>query len=191
MKNYGNLILLKMNNMSDTIDYTVYLSPEEVSSILKMPEILRSEVRWLNRHGYWDGIMSGVLLYKNKKYWFTWIDENEDMCEFVDLPDGTRDWYRKYGIFEMSEENQKEIEHMEKLFYDNVATYSTYDENEKPILEDTTRYIDRGIPCALGSRSPELHHIYYDEMKKKYGKFIRYEDILKLRKGKPIGWFKI
>lgn len=158
--------------------------------ILALPEIPRKEVRWLWHSNYWDGVLSGMLLYKGKKYWFVCCDEAGDYVDYDEEKDLTASeqlgWYRRYAIIRITDEQVSRAEYWLHLFEKYVAVYSTYDENEKPLGQDFPDYVDRGIPVHRGARDPKWHDLYYKMTRNTEEVFPEYG----LDDGVIIGWFQ-
>ena len=156
--------------------------------ILALPEIPRSEFKLLWYSNYWDGMLSGMLLYKGKKYWYSYFDEVTDYAKWDEEKEELEDlgWYRKFAIIEMNQEQIDKAEYWHDLFFKYVAVYSTFDENEELLGKEFPIYKKQGIQCSRGARPPELHHIYYDAYKKEFPDNML-EDEFKI--GKIIGWF--
>jgi len=52
---------------------------------------------------YWDGVISGMIEYQHKLYWFEMTQENENWKE--------GEWYRRFAILKLSKEQlEKEFE---------------------------------------------------------------------------------
>ncbi len=96
----------------------ITLSEVYEKNYLQLPRIERADVKLLWADGYWDGPLSGVLLYQGREYWFQMILDLVD-DEFVD--------YRKYAIVELTDDQLGEEEYWHNLFREMVADYS--DEN--------------------------------------------------------------
>jgi hypothetical protein len=86
------------------------------NAIDKLPQVDLNAIRLLWHSDYWDGALTGLLLYEERKYWF----ENYDDVE------STR---RRYLIIEISDEHLKEAEYWHELFREKVGTHTDYDEN--------------------------------------------------------------
>lgn len=161
--------------------------------ILALPEIKREDFRLLWYSNYWDGMLSGMLLYEGKKYWFSCFDEASDHASYdvendIDAS-GQLGWYRRFKIIELTENQLKEAEYWNDLFCKYVGVYTNYGEDGKPLGRDFPRYVDKhGINFAIGARPPELHHIYYDIARQVYPETHSFfsDDF---KNNKVIGWF--
>jgi hypothetical protein len=163
------------------------LKPEEIKKLSKIP---REKVKYLWYSDYWDGIKSGMLLYNNQKYWFVLFDDATDYVKY-DEDNKYEDigWWKRYAIIKLSENQYEKAQYWHDLFYKYVAVYCTYDENEKLLGQDFPQEIGKdGIKYHLGARPIELHHIFFDEVKKEYPDSktnYGFDD------GEIIGWFEI
>ena len=116
---------------------------DEEDSYLQLPQIPRSEVRYLWHSGFWDVPTSGLLLYQGKKYWFQTsedIVENE-LAKVI------------YLVIELSPEELQEEEYWHNLFREKVGTHNDYDEHGKRPVH------------AL--RPTYMHHEFYDAYAKR------------------------
>ncbi len=164
--------------------------------ILKLPEIKNYRLLWHST--YWDGMMSGMLLYNDQAYWFSCFDDASDYATWIESdninepdlsPSEQLGFYRRFAVIELTDEQIAKAKYWNDLFCKYVGTYTNYDENGRPIIDDKNTYIGKdGIKFCEGARPPELHHIYFDEHKKEYGVGKkRFED--EFDGGKIIGWF--
>lgn len=95
-----------------------------------LPEIPWRDVRIRFQWNYYDGIVSGVLVYRDLPRWFEAIDPDgyerrrtdERGAVFVD-------WYRDFIIVELSDAQYSEIFRRNELFREKVGTHWDYDEN--------------------------------------------------------------
>jgi hypothetical protein len=86
------------------------------NSIEKLPQLEMKDIRLLWHSGYWDGALTGLLLYDERKYWF----------ENYDDPESNR---RRYLIIEISDEQLREAEYWHELFREKVGAHSDYDDS--------------------------------------------------------------
>ena len=59
-----------------------------------LPRLQKSDYAILWADDFWDGVISGVLLHKDKEFWFDMIQENKT----DDLKGG---WYRRFAVVEL------------------------------------------------------------------------------------------
>lgn len=120
----------------------------------ELRSISNGDTRILYHIDYWDGPVSGVCLFNNKKCYFDTIDEyhenifmeeskwNEwcNNCKLnnidIDIDDKIIDfiWYRIYGIYETPDNVIDILDYNNKLFTDNVGDNCNYDINGKKII---------------------------------------------------------
>jgi len=81
-------------------------------------QIKRSDVKLLWHSDYYDGPLSGLLLFNEEKYWFKAID-------------GIPGYSQNYIVIRLTPEQLNEEEKWHKLFQDHVGSQTDYDENEK------------------------------------------------------------
>jgi hypothetical protein len=91
-------------------------------NLTELPKIEKNEIRLLWANDWFDGVINGILLYKNKKCRFELIEENS--------ADAIQNIYRKYLVIELTEEQLQEEEYWHKLFVENVGSHFDFDENE-------------------------------------------------------------
>lgn len=92
-------------------------SPDKLN---ELPKVKWHDLRILWHCGYWDGPRSGLLSYKDIKYWFQVFDEPDDATIF-----------RRFLIIELSTEQVREEEQWHDLFRQKVGTHTDYDESGK------------------------------------------------------------
>ncbi|HEX8734967.1 MAG TPA: hypothetical protein VF721_06585 [Pyrinomonadaceae bacterium] len=85
---------------------------------LKTPKIQRGDIKLLWHSDYWDGIISGMLLYRNRQYWFEMFEENKG-----------EDFYRRFFVFKLTGEQIIEETNWQQLFREKVGGHTDYDEN--------------------------------------------------------------
>jgi hypothetical protein len=83
------------------------------SAIEKLTQLDMNDIRLLWHSGYWDGALTGLLLYEGCKYWF----------ENYDDPEATR---RRYLVIELTDEELWEAEYWHELFREKVGTHTDY-----------------------------------------------------------------
>ena len=163
----------------------------KAEEIMKLPKINEDEFRRLWYFNFWDGIYSGMLLYKDNKYWFTCFDDAENYVVYKKDGQGLEDlgWWRRYVIKELTNEQIEQAEYWHNLFYKNVAVYTTYDDNGDLEGDDFPLYTGLGgIPLNHGSRPPQLRHVFYDKLREEFPHGMT-EEIFS--NGKIIGWFEV
>ena len=158
------------------------------NNISKYKEVSLDDIKLLYYCNYWDGMLSGMLAYKDRKHWFSCFDDSIDYRKYDEKTDEFEDlgWYRRFAIIELSDKQIEEQDYWQDLFWTYVNTGSTFGDKHNRPRDESTRYIDRGIPCAWGVRNPKWHHIYYDKRKEKLGeRLYNFE----YANNKIIGWF--
>src|SRR6266704_872833 len=93
----------------------------EQDSYLQLPRIDRSEITLLWASDWWDGPKSGLLRYEGTKYWFELCSESDDP-QFAD-------YYRRFLIIQLSDEQMEEEEYWHELFREKVGHHTDFDEN--------------------------------------------------------------
>lgn len=83
------------------------------------PRIDRAEVRLLWHDDFWDGPMSGMLLYRGQECWFQMVAESEDDAS---------GWYRRFVVLQLSPEQHAEELRWHGLFQRSVGGHSDYPE---------------------------------------------------------------
>ena len=99
---------------------------------LKYPKIDKSEIQLLWHCNYWDGPITGLLKYQDKKYWFEMCKNyqhylglfNEEIEEIEEF-----EYFRCYTIHELTSEELIEEEKRHELFRTHVGTHTDYNEN--------------------------------------------------------------
>lgn len=81
---------------------------------LALPQIEKAAVRWQWPCDFWDGPITGVVLYEGVKYWA------QQCAEHVEA----EPWYRRYLIIELSEEQLQDEEYWHRLFEEKVGTHT-------------------------------------------------------------------
>lgn len=132
-----------------------------MSNVPELPKDYRSHLAQIDEHqlrimwhcSWYDGPLSGVIAYKNKPYWFEIVIQDDEFRTYTD-EDGVewREWYRRYLLLELSEEQYQEELYWNSLLREKVGAYWDYD-------EDGNRKRD-------GSFKPrEMHSEFYDAAK--------------------------
>ena len=109
---------------------------------------------------YWDGPRSGVLIYMAKPHWFQIYDQ-EDSGRW-------QDWYGKFLVFQLSEEQYAKEAANHRLFQEKVRSHTDYDSD--------------GWPVRGEQKPQETWHEYYDKAKK--------HPELDLSDNEVVGWFE-
>lgn len=81
------------------------------------------KLRYIN--GYYDGMLSGVLEWEGKRYYFDIVDENNS----DNINDA--DWYRKFGLYEMTPEEWATEDHTHAEFVKYVGSHYVINEDGK------------------------------------------------------------
>jgi hypothetical protein len=142
--------MTKLQEFSQTEDY------------LKVSRVPKSDIRLLWHSGYWDGIISGLLLFKGEKYWFQMIKEGADII----YNEGNE--RRIYLIVELSGFELTKLEYWHDLFKEKVGTHTEYDDTGKR---------------AIGALKPkELWDDFYESFAKREKEDFSDNEV--------IGWFE-
>jgi len=108
-----------------------YLRVKEADSLNKLDKIDRHEVKLLWANEWWDGPISGMLMYRGEKCWFQLFIDPDDP-EVEKFP-------RQYLVIELSNDQLKEEEYWQTLFLEMVGSNNVWD-------EDGIRHTDRLKP---------------------------------------------
>jgi hypothetical protein len=98
-----------------------YLKLKEVDYLENLNNIDRQEVKLLWSYDWWDGPISGMLIYREEKCWFQLFTDSDDP-EVEKLP-------RRYLVIELSKDQLEEKEHWQNLFLEKVGGNNVIDEN--------------------------------------------------------------
>lgn len=82
-------------------------------------QVSREVVTLLWHSSFWDGPLSGMLLFNGERLWFEMVAENDD--------EDLRGWYRRFAIVRLRPEQLTEEEAWHDLFRANVGWHSDYD----------------------------------------------------------------
>jgi hypothetical protein len=94
--------------------------------LVRLPKIDWHSAKLLWHDDYCDGPTSGLFLYQNKRYWFQVFDKSEDS--------NSPDYFRRFVILELTENQMKEEVHWHELFVEKVGTHTDYDESGKRVI---------------------------------------------------------
>jgi hypothetical protein len=84
--------------------------------------IPRQDVKLLWHCGFWDGPLSGMLLYRGEMCWFAMIVENEDDDE---------SWYRRFAVIGLTSDQVADEQYWHDLFRTYVGTHTDYGVDEQ------------------------------------------------------------
>lgn len=97
-----------------------YSEVKITKNISLLPKINEKDLKFLWYNDWWDGPISGMLTYQNKKYWFDILSEDGSSPDV---------YYRRYLIIELSEEQVKHKEYWHDLWVEGMGSNSVPDEN--------------------------------------------------------------
>jgi hypothetical protein len=102
------------------------------------------DVKLIYHSGFWDGPLSGVCEYQDKRYWFKCVHDYQDHSEkILDM--------RIYGVYELTPKEWENEIHWHTLFQKHVGMHTEYD--------------DAGSR-SYGKVGPQKdHHKFYDAAK--------------------------
>lgn len=121
---------------------------------------------------YHDGMLSGVAEYRNELVWFECCDDlmtdylRSDNID-IDYEIPGFNFYRRFLIYELSDEDVKELTYWHDLFCKHVGEHTNYVNNE--------RSSSRCLPY-------DTHKLFYEPYK--------HAEKRDYCKGTPIGWFE-
>jgi len=102
-------------------------------------------IQILYHSNWWDGMLSGAIKYKNKRYWVNCdIDEHH---------------YRIFGIYDLTEEEWKEEDYWHNLFEKYVGEHTKHNERNNRVKAELKDYKD--------------HHKFYDSAKERKEKDLK------------------
>lgn len=90
-----------------------------------LPQIERADVRLLWHHDFWDGPVSGMVLYRGALCWCQMVAENDA---------DAGDWYRRFAVIRLSDEQQTEEQRWHELFREKVGRHTDYDEEGQRLI---------------------------------------------------------
>ena len=130
-----------------------------------LPQIERSNMKVLWHNSYYDGPINGMMEYNSKKCYFEKCDDFLDHPEMVTLweNDELPPWYRRYVVYELTDDQIVEEDYWHNLFREFVGTHTDHQPG--------------------GSMKPKSqHHHFYSRYKEK--------KTLILSNEQKIGWFE-
>lgn len=94
----------------------------------------KCQIMWHNN--YYDGPLSGVILYNDEIHYFSMVDEYEptpeDMKRWNEAEDDDDDdfdfhrWYRKHGVYQLSDDDKIRVVTLHGLWQSHVGIHSDY-----------------------------------------------------------------
>lgn len=144
-----------------------------MSTLPELPDNYRSHFTQIDESQLrimWPGPAGGVIAYQNKPHWFEAVSEDDEFRTYTDeTGDEWLEWYRRFLLIELSEEQYQEELYWYNLFREKVGDYWDYDEH--------------GHRKQGGSLKPkEMHSDYYNAVKnRKPGDFAN---------NLIVGWFE-
>lgn len=82
-----------------------------------LPQIPRADVSLLWHCDYWDGPITGLLLWHGERLWFQMIDESGE---------NEAAWYRRFLLIRLSEQQLRDETWWHELFRQHVGTHNDY-----------------------------------------------------------------
>lgn len=82
-----------------------------------LPQIPRADVSLLWHSDFWDGPITGLLLWCGERLWFQMIDESGE---------NEAAWYRRFLLVRLSEQQLHDEEWWHELFRQHVGTHTDY-----------------------------------------------------------------
>jgi hypothetical protein len=86
-----------------------------------LPQIAAGDVALLWHDDFWDGPLSGVLLWRGERFWFQMREEYEPPGDAGAEP---WPWYRRFLVIRLTPEQLREEEGWHELFTRCVGTHS-------------------------------------------------------------------
>ena len=124
-----------------------YTEATRGNSYQSLPKLDRSELSLLWYSDFWDGPKSGLLLLQGGKYWFQMFEESQD-------PD-LADFYRRFLVVELTEEQLSEEEQWHALFQEKVGRHTDYGLNRREELAKLRpRHIQEEFYSLYRERKP-------------------------------------
>ena len=96
-----------------------------------LPQIPFADVKLLWHDNFWDGPLSGLLLWRNERLWFQMQEEYEPPGGVEPVP---WPWYRRFLVIRLTAGQLGEEEQWHELFRRCVGTHTDYrhDETTEP-----------------------------------------------------------
>lgn len=101
-----------------------------------MKQLENVQILW--HLGFWDGPLSGVLIFNNEMHYFDMIEEFEPVPIDPDDEDSDYDhgWYRKFGVYELSDDDKIRLITTHALWQGHMGLHTDY----FPLNARTLRY---------------------------------------------------
>jgi hypothetical protein len=131
-----------------------------------LPQIAFEAVTLLWHDDFWDGPLSGLLLWQGERLWFQMQEQYEppDDADTTPWP-----WYRRYLVVRLTPEQLREEEGWHDLFRKCVGTHTDYQSN--------------GQRVEVGAVQPkERHAEFYDAYSQRVP--------MNLTMNEVVGWFE-
>jgi hypothetical protein len=144
-----------------------------MKDLKELREESKGNTRMLWHHDYWDGPISGVILWDNEMCWFSqkgddiynkkeiseeekvelinWAKENNHTLDEMDFYDFNH--WRIYDVYRIPKETMDAIIFNHELFKKYVGEHTDYDEN--------------GVRPIGKLRPSELHSMFYERREEK------------------------
>jgi hypothetical protein len=152
---------------------------EEINEKLKHRKYdLDKEVKLLYHCDYYDGMLSGVCLIENKKYWFSIFDEYQRTAEEYKDEYFEMLWYRRFSLHDLDEKTWKEEDERHSFFIEKVGGHCQY-------IYDETNSLQGRVNDDL--RNPEEMKEFY----KRYPSSGAHTKEENHREFPVIGWFEM
>jgi hypothetical protein len=94
---------------------------------LSAPRIAGDEVQLLWPSDYWDGPLSGLLVFRGERCWFQNVAENEDFTD-------PAAWYRRFVVLRLTSEQLEDELYWHDLFRKHVGTHTDYGAERGEVL---------------------------------------------------------
>jgi hypothetical protein len=130
-----------------------------------LPRIASEAVTLLWHDDFWDGPLSGLLLWQGERCWFQMREEYEppEGAETAPWP-----WYRRYLVIRLTPDQLREEEYWHDLFRKCIGTHTDY-------RSDGQREVGAVHP-------KEQHAEFYDPYSKRVP--------MDLTQNEVVGWFE-
>lgn len=86
------------------------------------PHVARSCVKLLWHSTFWDGPLSGLLVYQEEMCWYEMIIENED---------DSLSWYRRFAIIRLEASQLADELYWHELFRQHVGSHTDYGDDQR------------------------------------------------------------